>query len=318
MPSAAPTVLYVAGTGRSGSTVLAAILGEIKGFFFAGELRYLWQRGLVEGRLCGCGQPLTQCEFWRAVLERAYGTNDIDAVAIAAEQRRATRMRRLPAALAGRTPAGREHLERLSRLYTAIASETGASVIVDSSKLPTYGYLLRSVPGIDLRVAHLVRDPRAVAYSWQREKAQPDRNEPGYMQQRSPLETAIMWTLVNGTARRVLGAGPERFVEVRYEDFAAAPRASVESILAIAGANGATAPFTGERSVTLSANHSVAGNPDRLDARTVEIRPDSEWTARISSVNAAVTTAGALPLLRRYRYPLRTRRAGAGSPSAGS
>ena len=41
-------------------------LGEVDGFFFAGELRYLWQRGLVEDRLCGCGLPLSACPFWRA------------------------------------------------------------------------------------------------------------------------------------------------------------------------------------------------------------------------------------------------------------
>jgi hypothetical protein len=45
------TVLYVAGTGRSGSTLLARVLGEADGFVAAGELRYVWQRGLVEDRL---------------------------------------------------------------------------------------------------------------------------------------------------------------------------------------------------------------------------------------------------------------------------
>ena len=56
-------VLYIAGTGRSGSTVLANILGEVDGVFAAGEVRYLWQRGLKEGRLCG----------WRAARSRVSG-----------------------------------------------------------------------------------------------------------------------------------------------------------------------------------------------------------------------------------------------------
>ena len=305
---AAPTVLYLAGTGRSGSTVLAGVLGEVDGFFFAGEVRYLWQRGLVENRLCGCGQPLTRCEFWGAVLERAYGSRAIDARAIAAEQRRAIRMRRLPALLVGRPAASTEHLNRLARLYRAIADESGARVVVDSSKLPAYGRLLRAVPDLDLRVVHLVRDPRAVAYSWQRQKAQPDRGTPGYMQQRSPLATAVMWTVMNGATPRLLDSGGEHFTEMRYEDFAAAPRASVDSILALAGANGARAPFADERTVRMSGNHSVAGNPDRLATRDVEIRPDAEWTTRLTRANELVTTAGALPLLHRYRYEVRPRR----------
>lgn len=285
--------------------MLAGVLGEIEGFFFAGEVRYLWQRGLVERRLCGCGQPLVECDFWTAVLTRAFGSAQLDAPAIAAEQRRAIRMRRLPSLLAGRAAASPSHLERLSRVYRAIADEAGTRVIVDSSKLPSYGYLLRSAPSLDVRVVHLVRDPRAVAFSWQREKAQPDRGDAGLMQQRSPAATALMWTLVNATAPRLLGGGSDRFVGVRYEDFADRPHDTVTKILAVAGATDVAPPFVGERAVHMSGNHSVAGNPDRLDARHVEIRPDREWTARISRADSIVTTAGSLPLLRRYRYPLR-------------
>ena len=40
-------VLYVAGAGRSGSTVLANLLGEVPGFVSVGEVRFLWERGLT-------------------------------------------------------------------------------------------------------------------------------------------------------------------------------------------------------------------------------------------------------------------------------
>ena len=41
-------VLLLAGSGRSGSTVLANLLGSVEGAFSGGELRYLWERGLRE------------------------------------------------------------------------------------------------------------------------------------------------------------------------------------------------------------------------------------------------------------------------------
>jgi hypothetical protein len=44
-------VLYFAGSGRSGTTVINNILGQLGGAFAAGELRYLWRRGVVEDRL---------------------------------------------------------------------------------------------------------------------------------------------------------------------------------------------------------------------------------------------------------------------------
>lgn len=197
------------------------------------------------------------------------------------------------------------HVDRLARLYRAIADEAGARVVVDSSKLPAYGYLLASVPTIDLRVVHLLRDPRAVAYSWQREKAQPDRGIPGVMQRRSPAESAFLWSLVNATARPLLGRA-HGYLEVRYEDFVSEPAQIVERVLELAGWDRESGlPVDGSRAVRLTAGHSVAGNPSRLEEGVVEVKPDVEWIRGISTRNRAVATAGALPVLRRYGYPLR-------------
>ena len=55
-------VLFLAGWGRSGTTIIDNILGEIDGFFSVGELYHLWGRGLVQERRCGCGVPPRQCE----------------------------------------------------------------------------------------------------------------------------------------------------------------------------------------------------------------------------------------------------------------
>ena len=43
-------VLYIAGSGRSGSTILDRTLGQVDGFFSAGELCNLWGRGLLARR----------------------------------------------------------------------------------------------------------------------------------------------------------------------------------------------------------------------------------------------------------------------------
>jgi hypothetical protein len=80
---------------------------------------------------------------------------------------------RVPWLLAPSRPRGLEravvaYREVLGRVYRAVRSVSGASVIVDSSKYATYGGLLAGVPGLDLRALHLVRDSRAVAYSWRR------------------------------------------------------------------------------------------------------------------------------------------------------
>ena len=47
-------VLFVGGFGRSGSTLLDNVLGQVDGFASCGEISYLWDRGLEQDRLCSC------------------------------------------------------------------------------------------------------------------------------------------------------------------------------------------------------------------------------------------------------------------------
>ena len=63
-----------------------------------------------------------------------------------------------------------EYLEAVERLYAAAAAITG-SVVVDLSKRRSTLRLLRCSTRLDVRVVHLVRDSRAVAYSWTRRVA---------------------------------------------------------------------------------------------------------------------------------------------------
>ena len=78
-----------------------------------------------------------------------------------------------------------EYAENTGRLYTAIADTTGCDVIVDSSKWPQYGLLLSETLPFDVYVLHLVRDPRAVAYSWQRRQSRLDRGGGAFMRRTS-------------------------------------------------------------------------------------------------------------------------------------
>src|SRR5579872_7123206 len=127
-------VLYIAGTGRSGSTVLANILGEVDGVFAAGEVRYLWQRGLKESRLCGCGLPVRDCPVRSQVLARAGYLDDPSSVdAVLRMLQRTGRIRNLPGILAGgvrhsldpaRSPVYTGERATLGELYAAMADVT--------------------------------------------------------------------------------------------------------------------------------------------------------------------------------------------------
>lgn len=306
-------VLLLAGSGRSGSTVLANLLGSVDGAFSGGEIRYLWERGLRDDRLCGCGEPFGRCGLWTAVLDEAVGgAGGVDVERLIATSRRGSRIRHLPLMLLGqeRRLVGRldDYPARVADLYRAIATVTGCSLVIDSSKLPGYGYLLDRLDGIDLRVLHLVRDPRAAAYSWGRQKPLRDGAASATMEQQSPAKSAVLWSVWNAAAAALWSGAPERYLRLGYEEFVDRPRTSVARILDFAGHHAELGSvFTGEHSARLGATHTVAGNPDRFRSGEITLRLDDEWRTKMRRRDRALVTALTAPLLPVFSLPLRAR-----------
>jgi hypothetical protein len=301
-------VLYIAGRGRSGSTVLDNILGEIDGFFSAGEIRHVWRRGLLEQRLCGCGQPVVSCPVWCEILKLGYGAIPSAEVAkhIVELDEQVCRTRDLlPVHNSDHVSERAAYAAALGPLYGAIARHSGASVIVDSSKTPLYASILRQIPSLDVYVLHLVRDPRAVAYSWMRRKIQVDDGDPRPMHRLGLLRASLLWDVWNLAVERLQAGRSDRYLRLSYEAFAESPRRSVSRILDFVGASTESLPFIDEHAVSLSPNHTVSGNPSRFVSGTVEIRADREWAKRMPRASRLVVTALTSPLLRRYGYPVR-------------
>ena len=304
-------VLYIAGFGRSGSTLLGNVLGQVEGFVSVGEVRQVWEYGLVQNKTCGCGEPFSECELWRPVVDEAFGgAGGVDPRKMVRLREGWARTKHIPLML---TSPGRrfverrlaEYLDALGRLYRAVGTVSGSRVIVDSSKFPSYGCALGMVPSVDLYVLHLVRDPRAVAYSWQRKRLQPDPQNPECMPLRGPAESSTRWTArnlaVEAIKRRPSGA---RHLLLRYEDFASEPRKAVGRALELVGEETAPRPHVGAHAVELGANHNVWGNPGRFRTGTVEIRSDREWAHRMKPKDRRLVSSLTLPLLAGYGYPL--------------
>lgn len=304
-------VLYIAGTGRSGSTILGNVLDRLDGFFSVGEFYAVWGRVLFNAGLCSCGVPYAECEVWGAVLNKAFGgTDGVDARKMKRVQKASTRLRYAPLML---TTWGRRLLasrwnggyrDNLERLYRAIQHTTGSRVIVDGSKLPLYGYVLETMPAIDLYVVHLVRDPRAVAYSWLRKKSRPAVRGEAYMPRRYSLGSSLGWAASSIVTEALWERSPERYLVLRYEDFVERPQESVRRILDLVQEEATSLPFVSERGIELGINHNVGGNPSRFNTGTVELRPDEEWVSGIKTSDSRVVTSLTSPLLRKYGYPI--------------
>lgn len=304
-------VLYIAGSGRSGSTILHNILAQIDGFFAIGELHYIWERGFIKNRLCGCGVAFRECEMWRAIVREAFGGIDhVDAHRML-RLNRSFRIYHLPFMFI--PPVKRRHTSRLSeyldnveKLYRAIEAVTGSRVIVDSSKTPVFGYVLRMIPGINLHVVHFIRDSRATAYSWSRKRLfEPITNtrNPEYMAQHSPVRSSLQWNARNTLAEIYLRQTPVRYMIIKYEDFVRKPQDSVKGILSLLSEPDVSLPFVTEHKVEIHrANHSVFGNLVRFQTGAVELSLDDEWKTEMKRSHQTAVAALTWPVLLRYGY----------------
>lgn len=316
-----PIVLYITGLGRSGSTIIDTILGQVDGVFSSGELRLAGDLTSIGGRICGCGEQISNCSVWSRILAAsARGGNSgrlvtADSAAnVGLEQGRLKsfgRITKYPNRLwhwpmlwwgykgqaVGKVPA-----QRLGWIYRKIAEVTGARIIVDSSKSPTYCYILGQLGSVDLRVIHVVRDPRAVAYSWTKVKEQPAAAGVKYMRRYHPLITALRWVLWNKAIQRYWSIHPDKYRLVRYEDFVDQPESVSRQILELVNMEDADLPFTGNGEVVLKPTHTVWGNPHRLQTGPVSIRPDTAWENRLPKSARRGVTLITKPLLRKFGY----------------
>jgi|Deesub1362A_J573_1020465.scaffolds.fasta_scaffold03662_5 hypothetical protein len=303
-------VIFIGGASRSGSTLLDRILGEIEGFFSLGELALIWEEGFAKNMLCGCGKPFKSCKFWRAVVEEAFGGfEEINPNKILELQRSVARIRYIPQLLFPplRSSEFQSRLsgyaEILERLYTAVRKVANCDVLVDSSKAPPHGFVLREIKSIDLRIVHIIRDSRAVAYSRQRKKRNPAIHwKEAYMGTSSVLKSAIDWDLSNSFVR-LLGSIISHYHIIRYEDLAVQPRETILKLLKDLKIESLNLDFfVDERTVNLGPNHTASGNPMRFKHGKVEIRLDEEWKRKMLAYKRIAVTALTWPLLLRYGY----------------
>jgi hypothetical protein len=301
------TVLFVMGSARSGSTILANVLGQAPGFFSAGEIRFLWER-LRQGRRCGCGRPVSACELWGPVVDDQIA----DAPATAEEMVRWDHsILRLghTASLTRRRPEPGSDLARyaaaLGAVFASVARRTGAQVVIDSSKRPSNGAVVRWVSGVEVRYLHLVRDARAVAFSRRQRKSNPDREGGGEMAVSSPAESSLHWAASNAAADLVRAHARGRSLLLRYEDFVRDPGAALHRIGRLVGIDVDPGSLVRDGRVQMGANHTVSGNPARFVTGPVELRADERWIRSMPPIDRRLVTALTGPLLLRYGYPLR-------------
>jgi hypothetical protein len=217
-----PKVIYVMGSGHSGSTILGVTLGNCSGIFFSGELQNYLRR---------CGLPvlggLERTRFWASVRKQVPEADELYGGQSQRLLERSFALFRM-----GEWREKRRLRPRYRRvaeeLFGAVARVAGATHVVDTSHFPLRARELQQIDGIDLYLVFLVRDPKPVVASIGRMVNRHDTAKRVSMMIKT---NADLW-LTHALSLSVFLRQPhERRILVHYEDFVAAPESVLRQIL---------------------------------------------------------------------------------------
>lgn len=295
-------VVYIMGYGRSGSTFLDILLGNHPQVVSGGELFNFNTWARIDGP-CACRRPFSECEFWQGVASeyrRLQGPAAADAerVRLEVEARKS-----LPRLLFGRLPTRTVTAYRraATALFQAIGVQSGAEVIVDSSKSAAAAtgrvLALKRFTDFEVKAIFLVRDGRAVTWASIRRKGSPEWEWPTRFTSLLGLRALMGWAITNTLCmllRRRLGA--DSVLLLRYEDLMTAPRGELTRVGEFIGLDLESVTAKLERGEPLSVAHTLAGNRLRFQ-EGVTLRPDVEWEGRLPRWYRVAYRLVAWPLL---------------------
>ncbi len=239
-------VVYIAGYGRSGSSVLDACLGALEGFVGTGEVAWFANLATTDGTACTCGMSYGECEFW------------------------------------GPLVADNVHLGSNLEIIQAAAARADATVVVDSSKTTRMTFLrpLELRRAVDVRLVWLYRRPGAVVFSALRGASNRQAGEPGRRATpgRGGWRALLSWMATNLATGLLFATWPRRKRAIlSYEQLAERPEATLEELFASLDMRDALRWRTGSSSACFVAGHGVSGNRSRRGRETITWRPDSRW-----------------------------------------
>lgn len=302
-------VLGIVGVGRSGSTLIETLLGLNYDLFPIGEFAMVWGE-IRHGFYCGCGQPFNQCEFWTKVFKESLTereeSNPEEVLEI---RRKVDRNFFIPVIQNSHLQWNdfekslEKYTDILSRVYKSIYKFNCNKIILDSSKTPAYFHILSRIPEIELNIIHLVRDSRAVTYSWQKTK-QMDYllTESRDMIKYGTAHSSARWVGLN-LLSYTLKNQASTFTQLRYEDFVKDPSGILNTTIKDVFGEEFLNQSNIKSNSSIQVMHGILGNPTpRKQPSVISIKPDMAWKDKLSIYKKILIFMLTWPLLLKYGY----------------
>ncbi len=266
-----PKVVYVMGSGRSGSTILGVALGNCDSICYAGEL----DNWLVRSGIPVLG-GLERTRFWSTVRDDVPGASELFGNRAQRDLERSFAPFRIHRWRARR--GLREGYRRVTEdLYRAIARAAGVTHVVDTSHFPLRAWELQALAGIDLYLIFLVRDPRNVVDSF---NLYLNRNDVTERRLRVLSTNANLWLTHLLSVLVFLRQPRERRMLLRHEEFLADPEGMLRQILDRVGSAAELPDLTSlSTGFPLNGNRLLSADVVSLKSQAVAARGGSRMTA---------------------------------------
>jgi hypothetical protein len=284
-------VVYLAGSGHTGSTLLSMLADVHPSIASVGEIAVkpkIRRRGDGATQRCSCGVVIVECPFWRDVFDRVQRQgfafdaqtwpndyrleNPLLHRLFTRDSSHAT-VRRFRRWAEEHMPVYRDRTRRIDQVNVAfvraVLDATDATVFFDTSKgTPRLARLL-AIPAFDVKVVTLVRDVRAYAASAGRRG-------------KVLTDAATTWRKDQLAIRELTShLPPDRRTVIRYEDLCADPADTLERLWRFCDVE----PIDPPRRV-LSSEHHVLGNNMRRGGQ-IDIKLDDRWRRELDPVDQA-------------------------------
>ncbi len=279
-------ILYLLGSGRSGTTLLATILNSTNDISTTGELHQFYTY-LQNKSSCSCGALLNECKFWRLVVKDMDLSKD-EIQNFQKRQNNEEGHRYIPSIILGRK-ASEDYILSQENLFNSIENHTTKKWVLDSSKYIGRFLLLKQMPSLKLKGIYVIRDVRGVINSFNKQVQTP----------RKPISTILYYILTNCFGQLVCWMNKD-VIKVKYEDFIDNPHEHVQRIYNILLDQNHNDDALND---VFQMPHIIGGN--RLkSSKTIKIKKDTAWKTTISRPKQILYYLLCLPFMLLNRYKL--------------
>lgn len=302
------TIIYIAGYGRSGSTLLERILSSHRRIFGMGEITNFLDLINNGSSFCSCGKQVYQCEFWSDVIKNFSNTfkNLIELKKI---QKEFDSISGFINHFFERNSNQKIMYKNLNQklfysIFQKLPPET--NYLVDSSKTTRQSFFrpisLSRLAFLNLKVIHLVRDGRGCMWSnLKGSNKRLERCKDSYIHF-ATIRTATSWFLANIAAHIIQATfSPKNYCRIRYEDFVKYPSETMNRLGSFLDINFKIQAEMLKRRKNIPLGHQLAGNRLRSQKQII-LKPDIEWRKKLRLYNKLLFWLLDWPLILYYKY----------------